>query len=245
MTRMGIVKLSLLATCCACLVVATPPAASAALVGSEFQVNTFTTGYQYEPAVAGASAGNFVVVWQSYPQLGATAGSDIFAQRFGTDGAKAGGEFQVNGVTAGYQYYPHVAMRDNGDFVVVWTNGSGDGDGPGISARRFNAAGQALGSEFQVNSASAGYQYDPRVALDASGNMTVVWWTSPSTAAPQPDGNQSGVFARRFDSSGTPVAGQFQVNQLTTGEQSFPDLRYDANGNIVIAWQSEIGRAHV
>jgi len=37
----------------------------AAPVGSEFQVNTYTTSFQRNPAVASDAAGNFVVVWDS------------------------------------------------------------------------------------------------------------------------------------------------------------------------------------
>src|SRR5262245_41770048 len=33
----------------------------------EFMVNTYTTGDQYEPAIASDGAGNFVVVWSSSP----------------------------------------------------------------------------------------------------------------------------------------------------------------------------------
>ena len=33
--------------------------------GSQFQVNSFTTGSQYEPGVTTDTAGNFVVVWSS------------------------------------------------------------------------------------------------------------------------------------------------------------------------------------
>ena len=38
--------------------------------GSEFQVNSYTTGYQWRPAVAADERGNFVVVWDSYGSYG-------------------------------------------------------------------------------------------------------------------------------------------------------------------------------
>ena len=55
--------------------------ASGAPLGPEFRVNTYTTHAQYVPAVAGDSAGDFVVVWTSYLQDGSSAGS--FGQRYG------------------------------------------------------------------------------------------------------------------------------------------------------------------
>jgi hypothetical protein len=50
-------------------------------VGPEFRVNAFTTGLQGYSSVAAGSAGNFVVVWQSYGQDGSSYG--IYSQRYG------------------------------------------------------------------------------------------------------------------------------------------------------------------
>lgn len=47
--------------------------------GEEFRVNTYTTGWQAFPVIAGFSSGGFVVAWESEEQDG--SGSGIFAQR--------------------------------------------------------------------------------------------------------------------------------------------------------------------
>src|SRR5437667_41289 len=95
-----------------------PAAASAASPnGVEFQVNTFTTGYQEFPSVATDSAGDFVVVWQflgvvspipPYPWI---YEPHINGQRYDASGSPSGGEFQVESVTTGGAYfrYPKVA----------------------------------------------------------------------------------------------------------------------------------------
>jgi hypothetical protein len=49
--------------------------------GSEFRVNSYTTGNQTETAVASAGNGNFVVVWTSMGQDGYIEG--VFGQRYG------------------------------------------------------------------------------------------------------------------------------------------------------------------
>jgi len=56
-------------------------ASSGTPLGSEFRVNTYTTGDQYAPAVASDASGNFVVVWASAPQDG--SGLGVFGQRYG------------------------------------------------------------------------------------------------------------------------------------------------------------------
>ena len=93
--------------------------------GSEFQVNSYTTGSQGCPAVASDASGNFVVVWTSSGQDG--SGYGVFGQRFDASGLPQGSEFQVNSYTTGYQSYPAVASDANGNFVVVWESYGQDG----------------------------------------------------------------------------------------------------------------------
>jgi hypothetical protein len=62
--------------------------------GGEFQINSYTTSSQAIPAVSHGSAGSFVIVWESLDQDG--NGLGIFGQEFDSQGAKQGGEFQIN-----------------------------------------------------------------------------------------------------------------------------------------------------
>lgn len=48
-------------------------------MGSEFQVNSFTTGAQLAPAVVADGTGDFVVVWMADGQDGSSWG--VFGQR--------------------------------------------------------------------------------------------------------------------------------------------------------------------
>ena len=104
--------------------------------GSEFIVNTFTTGSQEFVSVATDSDGNFVVVWYSGDQDGDSDG--IYAQRYNSSGTPQGIEFQVNTYTTSTQLNPSVAMDGDGDFVVAWGSEGKDGDGYGIYAQRYD-----------------------------------------------------------------------------------------------------------
>jgi hypothetical protein len=215
-------------------------------LGGEFQVNTYTTGQQTRPAVAHGNAGNFVVVWQSGPYYGA-GGPDgslrgIFAQRYDSSGSRVGTEFRVNTYTTGPQSSPAIAAVDAGHFVVVWVGGSysssQDGNYTGIFAQRLDTDGSAIGTEFQINTYTTGYQVDPRVAADGAGNFVVVWTSSPYYTTGQ-DGSSRGVFGQRFDGSGTAVGGEFQANTYTTGLQDDPAVAVDPiSGTFVVAWRS-------
>src|SRR5512144_1755630 len=111
--------------------------------GGEFQVNTYTTNWQYESSVAADAAGNFVVAWTGNAQDGGGAG--VYAQRYDALGTPRGGEFRVNTHTTDPQTWPSVAMSWAGDFVVTWSSMWQDGDDWGIFAQRFAASGARLG----------------------------------------------------------------------------------------------------
>ena len=65
-------------------------------VGSEFQVNAYTSGNQFVGSIASDSAGEFVVVWDSGPGFGSSgtgedgSGYGIYAQRYNAAGGAPG-----------------------------------------------------------------------------------------------------------------------------------------------------------
>src|SRR5262245_21192241 len=104
-------------------------------VGGQFQVNTYTTGFQGLPAVAADASGNFVVVWDDEG-----AGQVLKGRRFDAAGGPLGGEFQVNSDTTTAGYNPAVGSDASGNFVVAWADSNS-----GVLARRFDSAGVPLG----------------------------------------------------------------------------------------------------
>ena len=250
-------------------------------LGTEFQVNTYTPGFQDNPGHrrcgAGLRRGLAEQVEDGY-------GDGIFGQRFVTscgDGVVGpgeqcdppngttcssgcafptptpadtptptatfgalGAEFQANTYTPlNYQLNPAVAGDPAGNFVIVWDSmGDGtqgqDGYGAGVFGQRYDSSGAMAGTEFQVNTYTPGYQYFSRVAVSpGSGNFLVVWEDKGPFLAAGLDGDSSGIFGQRFDSGGTALGAQFQVNTYTGGSEAFPDVGADMNGNFVVVWQ--------
>ncbi len=202
-----------------------------ARVGTEFQVNTYTTGNQNDPTVASTGAGNFVVLWQSANNQDGDA-RGIFGQRFSNTGTPLGGEFQVNTYTTGDQHAPAVALDAAGNFVVVWHSPQ-DGNSDGVFGQRFDSSGALVGTEFQVNTYTTNFQGYAAVGSDAAGNFVVVWESGGGQ-----DGDSYGVFGQRFSNSGARVGTEFQVNTYTSGSQGGPAIAMDAAGNFVVAWRS-------
>jgi hypothetical protein len=218
--------------------------------GTEFRVSILTEN-QIVSAVAMDADGDFVVTWMSGSRDGDNFG--ILARRFTSAGTPLAPEFLVNTYTSKRQVSPAVAMDSDGDFVIAW--GSGfykgsvyqDGSVYGVYAQRYNSAGAPEGSEFQVNTFTAGRQDNPAVAMDSNGDFVITWqsgyysdthWNGdPYTGVPQ-DGSLMGIYAQRYNSAGTVLGSEFHVSTLTTGRQDNPAVAMDSNGDFVITWQS-------
>ena len=208
-------------------------------VGGEYRINTYTTDHQFRPLIASDARNNFVIVWTSYLQDG--QGYGVYAQRYAADGTPRGGEFRVNTSTAdgqGSSFYfiesnHSVSMAPNGNFVVVWGGyDSASVPDPNLAdvyGQRFDANGNPLGTEFQINTYTGFYQFGPSVAMNADNSFVVVWTTS--------DGSGYGVVGRRYDASGAAIGGEFQVPDTTAATtQQGPVVRAAADRSFVVTW---------
>jgi hypothetical protein len=202
--------------------------------GAEFRVNTFTTNYQGQAAIASNAAGNFVVTWSSLNQDGSMSG--VFGQRFSAAGSPLGGEFAVNTYTSFPQASSAVAMDDAGNFVVMWSSNYEDGSQQGIFGRRYNPAGTPS-APFPVNVFTSFAQHRPAVAMDESGGFVVVWEGSGV-------GNEQGVWGRSFNGAAVPVTGEFRINTYTTSNQQNAAIARDPDGTFVVAWESRDQDGH-
>jgi hypothetical protein len=170
------------------------------------------------PSVASIDEGEFVAVYE------AATGSHIKGQRFSSDGALVGPEFEVNTTTAGDQIFASVTRRvdfANPGFVVVWMS-----QGRDVLFQRFNAAGTKLGGEVKVNAGDANGAHPPGVAV-LPGMGFVVCWSDASVTG--------GVRAQRFTNSGLKEGNEIRVDS-SPGVHSRPVIsRLDPAG-FVIAW---------
>ncbi|HEY9844221.1 MAG TPA: fibronectin type III domain-containing protein [Candidatus Obscuribacterales bacterium] len=197
-------------------------------IGSEFTVNSYTTGSQLLPDVAMDEDGDFVVVWASQYQDGDSAG--IFGKRFSAGETAGGSEFRINSYTTGDQGNPAVAMDAAGDFVAVWQSYGEDGSGYGIFGRRFTAGSDVGGSVFQVNLTSANGQTAADVTMDADGDF-VVSWTHKYGFGPAP----TGVFARQFPDGSIPGGSEFAVTNTGLSVPTSAVAMSDA-GDFTVVW---------
>jgi hypothetical protein len=190
-------------------------------LGDDFRVSDVDAGYLTNPAVAMDAAGEFVVTW--------TSGYDIVARLYDAAGQPRGGTFPVNTVTAGEQNASSVAMDAAGNFMVAWQE---DGPSYSVYARRFDASGAPRGDQFRVPTYASIGEEQPTVAMDAAGDAVVAWQSDNQAGSP------FDIYAQRYDAAGAPAGGEFRVNTLTAGEQSYPGVAMDADGDFAVTWSS-------
>ncbi|MBF2079610.1 MAG: hypothetical protein IGR76_14100 [Synechococcales cyanobacterium T60_A2020_003] len=211
--------------------------------GNNKVINTSTVGDQYQPAIAMTSDGEYVVTWHSETiDIFSNIEHRIYAQRFSENGNPVGSQITVSSLTTSSTTNqlakPDVAIAEDGSFVITWesrnSSDSGDRSGYAVYAQRFNANGSTVGNRFRVNTYTTGNQNRPAIAMDDDGNFVIAWESTGQ------DRDTDGVFARRYDDSGTALdKKEFQVNEFEDGNQWGPDIALDNDGNILIAWSSE------
>ncbi|MHC4140444.1 MAG: MopE-related protein [Planctomycetota bacterium] len=197
-------------------------------IGGEFQISTSTSEQSDSPEVVMGPAGEFVVVWQNR----ASATWNIRAQLFSSAGAPLGGNFLVGEIPSSFGAFllPDVSRSDSGSFVVVWEEYLSRSY-PNVLSRVFASNGKAITPIFRVNSSTKVPAELPRVAMAGDGEFVVVW---------TPDTYNYGVRARRFSSTGSPLASEFEVAPVKLGYAYTPDVAMDGSGAFVVVWGNYI-----
>ena len=198
-------------------------------VSNELRANSTTLGNQILPAVAMNDEATFVAAWESSGQDG--DGYGIFATSLTTNGTTLTGEKLINTFfTSLDQRNAAIGINPNGSFVVAWdSEGSVDGSDDAVLFRRFTSNGIDYGGGL-VNQTTFGEQKDPSLAL-ASPGVPIIAWTE------EDDGNDTGIFARRFTSGGSTLGPDLQINAFTTGTQASSAIAASGSGFVVV-WES-------
>ncbi|GEM_PF-1169816 len=119
---------------------------------------------------------------------------------------------------------PVIAMDAQGNAMAVWRMFEG---GIGNLRASYRIPGVGWGDAVLLESRDDGHAVSPRVAMNPSGEVLVVWI--------QTDGIANSVWAKRF----TPDGGWEPEELIETqaGEAKAPDIAMDSKGNAIVVWQ--------
>ena len=124
-----------------------------------------------------------------------------------------------------------------GGFVVAWESVGSSGNDPSISvqAQRFDAAGNATGAEFQVNTYTTNTQNRPALSPDGSAVSSSC---GRARARAEATAHLRSIQAQRFDGDGAPGRNRVPGQQLYDDSQGNPAVSPDGSGGFVVAWES-------
>ncbi len=190
-----------------------------------------TTGYSYQPSLGIDSTGNPVIAWYEI----AGSNYEIYLRRWnGTAWVELGGSATGGGLsnTAGYSFYPSLALDSAGNPGVAWTE---LGTNYEVLYRQWNGsswaelAGSGTGGGVSAN---AGTSYIPSLRRIASSGYPGIAWYDTT-------GGNSEIYYRQWNGgawaelAGSATSGGVSAN---AGGSSAPVLALDASGNPRIAW---------
>lgn len=105
-------------------------------IGSEFRVNTVTSGDQAHPSITALNDGGFIVSYEGVDN----DGMGMYGQRYDDSGNMVGTEFLINDIEGGIQRNPKgdgITALSDGTVVATWQSDNIDGDGTAIVAKHL------------------------------------------------------------------------------------------------------------
>ncbi|GFE50522.1 hypothetical protein So717_22750 [Roseobacter cerasinus] len=213
-------------------------------------------GQRYD--AAGVEVGAIYPIYTSAAPLGTSVSTEMarldngdIALVFAANDADASGIYHVtldqfgqldgmvpevaNTFETGTQFWHSVSALSGGGYVVTWESSGQDGSGLGVFGQVFSAAGVPVGSEFQANSYTTSNQHIQNVTGLADGGFLVTWYSAAGQWGSDASG---GIFAQRFDATGTATGVEFHVNTSTDGTQYDPYVVDLQDGGFAVLWTS-------
>nr|WP_246338183.1 cadherin-like domain-containing protein [Azospirillum oleiclasticum] len=167
--------------------------------------------------------------WSDWVEVSAATVAAASALTAGTEMADAG----VNGVAQVLDHGSVTTLADGGYVKVWWTADDNTSD---VYARRYDAAGTAMGDAFKVNTASAFNQDAPTVAALADGGFVISWGSMDGSWTY--NNNTGHIFQQRYDGAGVAIGGETRVSSNATSPKNHPSTVGLADGGWITVWQS-------
>ncbi|MBC7950438.1 MAG: cadherin-like domain-containing protein, partial [Rhodospirillaceae bacterium] len=187
-------------------------------LGTQFRVDTSSTGYKDDAQVVALQGGGFVIGYNIYTD------ADLYLyQMFDSNGAKVGAEKSF-----ATSYEPTFAAFGNG-FIATWASADDN-----IYVQTFNSDGTALTApRVAVNYP---VELSPSITVLSDGGYVLSWRTPVPISA---WGNQADVVAQRFDALGNAVTEPFRVHSANPNWQYKGELIERSDGSLVAVWVSQ------
>ncbi|MDH5404505.1 MAG: BNR repeat-containing protein, partial [Candidatus Heimdallarchaeota archaeon] len=134
-------------------------------------------------------------------------------------------------------YYPEMGIDSSNNIHVVWhdsTNINGSGTDLDIFYKKLDSSTNTWGSTVVISTESTVYSQNPRIELDSSNNIHVVWQDSTNING---SGTDLDIFYKKLDSSTNTWGSTVVISTESGGNSQYPDISIDRFDNLHIVWQ--------
>ena len=196
----------------------------------EYSISGPVPGDQVRPQAAVSSLGGFLV-WDDNAIDG--RGQGVGALALDSNFKAVGSPFRVNQIVAKDQTRAQLALLQGGGVVFVWQGGSIGREN--IYARFLSASNTWLTGDVLLNSSVGEFHKNPAVAVQANGNVVVVW----SSYHQQTSASMQDIYGQVLSPAGEKIGTEFLVNQFTPYNQRNPSVAAPKAGGFAVVWVSE------
>lgn len=178
------------------------------------------------PQVVADDMGNAIAVWHQHDGIR----NNIRANRYDAMTGAWGGAVPLENAD-GDATHAQVAVDSAGDAVAVWQQFEGAGDI--IYVGRYDGLIDSWEAAVAIDTDDPLHSHRPQVAVDGSGNATVVWvrW----------DGARSHIYGNLYDASMDTWHGAALLETDDAGNAQDPQVVIDPAGNSIVVWAQDDG----
>ncbi len=192
-------------------------------IGTELQLNTYTTGYQTCPYVA-SNGDTYFVAWSSWEQDGERI--EAYGQLLDNDGNKIDSEFKINTNTVHDQSLQGIAT-DGNNYFVVWD----DATCAGLWGQFFNSDGDKIGSALQL--VQSFYMFGH---ITCNGDTYFIIWEDRDRTT-----HISTIYSQLFDLDGNKIGSPVEIMRTTWLLSDSCSVATDGNCYFVV-WDDIVDR---
>lgn len=121
-----------------------------------------------------------------------------------------------------------------GNILLLFDQDNNGTDSYDVYAQWYDPAFQPKGPAYRVNTFSAGSQFISAAAVNRQGQSLLAWRS-------QHEGQGWDAYAQAYDVDGTPLGGEFRLNEWMAGDQMLTDLALNDDGRFGAVWFASDG----
>jgi len=204
-------------------------------VNEEIHVNTYTVGEQFSSSIASTKDGGYIITWSSQePNQDESTDfkeSNVYLQRYDSDGLKVNDEVVVNTNTDGIQMNSDITVLADGNYVITWSsqNLNSDNNDYDLYMQQYDANGGKINEEdiLVTSDVLGGSEFKSKLTSLDDGGFVIA-----STVAGNNGNDNISLF--QYDNNGT------KINEtVSTKLGIYPDIASLNDGGYVVTWMGE------